>query len=314
LKWSEISIHTTHEATEAVANILHEAGASGVVIEDSEEPGRIHADRFGEIWALDKNDFPVDGVILKAYLPVNSFLIETVKDIDQSISGLSEFGIDAGKNAIQTNEVDEEDWATAWKKYYHPVKISGRFTIVPTWEEYVPVDSDELIIELDPGMAFGTGTHPTTVMCLQALEKYVKPGDTVVDVGTGSGVLSIGAALLGASRVHALDLDQVAVVAAKENIELNHVEEKVEVKHGNLLDSIKEPAEIIIANILAEVIISFSQDAYSILPENGLFIVSGIIGQKRDLVKEDLISKGFDIVESVLMEDWVAIIAQKRSV
>jgi len=314
LKWSEISIHTTHEATEAVANILHEAGASGVVIEDSADPSRIHEDQFGEIWALDKNDFPVDGVILKAYLPVNSFLIETVKDIEQSISGLSKFGIDAGENAIQTNEVDEEDWATAWKKYYHPVKISGRFTIVPTWEEYEPVESDELIIELDPGMAFGTGTHPTTVMCLQALEKYVKPGDTVVDVGTGSGVLSIGAALLGASRVHALDLDQVAVVAAKENIELNHVGETVEVKHGNLLDSVKEPAEIIIANILAEVIISFSQDAYSILPENGLFIVSGIIGQKRDLVKEDLISKGFEIVESVLMEDWVAIIAQKRSV
>ena len=125
-----------------------------------------------------------------------------------------------------------------------------------------------MIIELDPGMAFGTGTHPTTVMCLQALEKYVKPDDTVVDVGTGSGVLSIGAALLGASRVHALDLDYVAVIAAKENIELNQVEDnRRSGNHGNLLDSIKEPANIIIANILAEVIISFSQDAYSILPE-----------------------------------------------
>ena len=314
MKWSEISIHTTNEATEAVANILHEAGASGVVIEDSAEPSRVHEDRFGEIWALNKNDFPADGVILKAYLPVNSFLIETVKDIEQSMRVILRQDLPFFADKIQTNEVDEEDWATAWKKYYHPVKISGRFTIVPTWEEYEPVESDELIIELDPGMAFGTGTHPTTVMCLQALEKYVKPGDTVVDVGTGSGVLSIGAALLGASRVHALDLDQVAVVAAKENIELNHVEETVEVKNGNLLDSVKEPAEIIIANILAEVIISFSQDAYSILPENGLFIVSGIIGQNRDLVKDDLISKGFEIVESVLMEDWVAIIAQKRSV
>lgn len=314
MKWSEIAIHTTHEATEAVANILHEAGASGVVIEDSAEPDRIHEDRYGEIYALDKNDFPVDGVIVKAYLPVNSFLIETVKDISQFIEGLTEFGLDIGKNAIQTNEIDEEDWATAWKQYYHPVKISGRFTIVPTWEEYEPVESDELIIELDPGMAFGTGTHPTTVMCLQALEKYVKPGNTVVDVGTGSGVLSIGAALLGASHIHALDLDEVAVVAAKENILLNKVNEKVTVTHGNLLDSVKEPADIIIANILAEVILSFSQDAYAILPQDGLFIVSGIIGQKRDLVKDDLIDKGFDIVESVLMEDWVAIVAQKRSV
>ena len=171
-----------------------------------------------------------------------------------------------------------------------------------------------MIIELDPGMAFGTGTHPTTVMCLQALEKYVKQGDSVIDVGTGSGVLSIGAALLGASKVQALDLDEVAVQAAKENIALNNVEEVVEVTHGNLLDSIKEPASIIVANILAEVIMTFSEDAYSILPEDGLFIVSGIIAQKRDLVKEDLQSKGFEIIESVLMEEWVAIVASKRGV
>ncbi len=314
MKWSEISIHTSHEATEAVANILHEAGASGVVIEDSEEPDRIHEDRFGEIYDLKKEDFPAEGVIVKAYLPVNSFLIETVKEISESVDELAEYGLDVGLNEVKTSEVDEEDWATAWKKYYHPVKISSRFTIVPTWETYEPVDSDELIIELDPGMAFGTGTHPTTVMCLQALEKYVKHGDSVIDVGTGSGVLSIGAALLGASRVHALDLDEVAVEAAKENISLNKVDTIIEVTHGNLLDSIKEPASIIVANILAEVIMTFSQDAYSILPEDGLFIVSGIIAQKRDLVKDDLQSKGFEIVESVLMEDWVAIIAAKRGV
>ena len=219
-----------------------------------------------------------------------------------------------GKIASRTSEVDDEDWATAWKKYYHPVKISGRFTIVPTWEEYEPVESDELIIELDPGMAFGTGTHPTTVMCVQALEKYVQPGNTVVDVGTGSGVLSIGAALLGASKVHALDLDYVAVRAAKENIELNKVESIVEVTHGNLLESIQIQPDVIVANILADVIISFSQDAHTLLPEGGLFIASGIIGQKRDLVKEDLVSKGFEIIESVLMEDWVAIVARKKGV
>lgn len=314
MKWSEISIHTTHEATEAVANILHEAGASGVIIEDSHEPDRIHEDRFGEIYELKKEDFPEEGVIVKAYLPVNSFLIETVKEISESVDNLIKYGLDVGINLVSTSEVDEEDWATSWKKYYHPVKISERFTIVPTWEDYELVDSDELIIELDPGMAFGTGTHPTTVLCLQALEKYVKKGDSVIDVGTGSGVLSIGAALLGASRVHALDLDEVAVTAAKENIELNKVQEIVEVTHGNLLDSIKKPASVIVANILAEVIMTFSQDAYSILPNDGLFIVSGIIAQKRDLVKDDLVSKGFEIVESVLMEDWVAIIAAKRGV
>jgi ribosomal protein L11 methyltransferase len=314
LKWSEIAVHTTHEATESVANILHEAGASGVIIEDSEEPDRIREDQFGEIYELDKKDFPADGVIVKAYLPVNSFLIETMSEIEQSIAELPDFGLDVGRNEIKTSEVDDEDWATAWKKYYHPVKVSGRFTIVPTWEEYNPVASDELIIELDPGMAFGTGTHPTTVLCIQALEKYIKQDDIVIDVGTGSGVLSIAAAMLGAKKVEALDLDYVAVTAAIENVELNKVETIVEVTHGNLLEKVDTKPNVIVANILADVIMSFSADAASILPDEGLFIVSGIIGEKRDEVKNDLISKGFEIIESVLMEDWVAIIAKKKGV
>lgn len=314
MKWSEIAIHTTHEATEAVANIFHEAGSSGVIIEDSAEPDREREDRFGEIYELDKDNFPSEGVIVKAYLPINSFLIETMKDIERLIAELPNYGLNVGRNEIKTSEVDDEDWATAWKKYYHPVKISGRFTIVPTWEEYEPVESDELIIELDPGMAFGTGTHPTTVLCMQALEKYVQKDDIVVDVGTGSGVLSIGAAMLGAKRVQALDLDFTAVTVAKENIELNNVEKIIEVTHGNLLESVKIQPNIIIANILAEVIMSFSADAATLLPEDGLFIVSGIIGEKRDLVKNDLLEKGFEIIESVLMEDWVAIIAKKKGV
>lgn len=314
MKWSEVAIHTTHEATEAVANIFYEAGASGVIIEDSVEPDRVRDNVFNEIVELDKKDFPSEGVIVKAYLPVNSFLLETMKEIEESVAALPSYGLDIGLNQIKTAEVDEEDWATAWKKYYHPVKISGRFTIVPTWEAYTPVDSDELIVELDPGMAFGTGTHPTTVMCMQALEKYVQKDDIVVDVGTGSGVLSIGAAMLGAKQVHALDLDEVAVIAAGENIKLNKVDDVIQVTHGNLLDSIHIEPQLIIANILAEVIVTFSQDAANLLPEDGLFIVSGIIEEKRDFVKDDLIEKGFEIVESVLMEDWVAIIAKKKGV
>ncbi|WJY28510.1 50S ribosomal protein L11 methyltransferase [Sporosarcina trichiuri] len=314
MKWSEITIHTTNEATEAVANILHEAGASGVVIEDSVEPEREHEDRFGEIYDLDPGDYPSEGVLVKAYLPANSFLKETVQEISESIDKLKEFNLDTGKKAITTTEVDEEDWATAWKKYYHPVKISGRFTIVPTWESYEPVESDELIIELDPGMAFGTGTHPTTVMCLQALEKYVKPEDYVIDVGTGSGVLAIGAALLDAKEILALDLDEVAVAAAKENISLNNCDEKIEVMQGDLLESVNEQADVIVANILAEVIVTFSSDAHELLAPGGLFIVSGIISAKKDLVKEDLIGKGFELVESVVMEDWVALIARKKEV
>lgn len=311
MKWTELSILTTNEAVEAVSNIFHEAGASGVVIEDSTELGKERANQFGEIYALNPNDFPENGVVVKAYLPATSFLVETVEEIKLAIENLINFDINIGENILTTCEVNEDDWATAWKQYYHPVKISERFTIVPTWEEYTPVSTDELIIELDPGMAFGTGTHPTTVMCLQALEKVVRKGDSVIDVGTGSGVLSIAAAMLGAKKVHALDLDEVAVRSARENIELNKVQQIVEVYQGNLLDTVNDQADVVVANILAEVIMTFTDDAFSIVKPGGMFVTSGIIGAKKDAVKQSLENSGFLIEEVLMMEDWVSIIARR---
>lgn len=311
MKWTELSILTTHEAVDAVTNILHEAGASGVVIEDSKELDKERIDRFGEIYALNPADFPKKGVIVKAYLSATSFLAETVEEIKLAIANLVNFDINIGDNVMTMSEVNEEDWATAWKQYYHPVKISERFTIVPTWEDYTPVSTDELIIELDPGMAFGTGTHPTTVMCLQALEKVVAEGDSVIDIGTGSGVLSIGAAMLGAKSVHALDLDEVAVIAARENIALNKVDDTVEVFQGNLLDTVKEPGDVVVANILAEIIMSFTDDAFTIVKPGGLYVTSGIIGAKKEDVKASLQASGFIIEEVLMMEDWVAIISRR---
>ena len=312
MKWSEIAIHTTNEAVEPISNILYEAGASGVVIEDREDLFKEREDRFGEIYQLNPDDYPESGVVMKAYLPGTSFLAETVEGIKEAINNLITYDIDLGLNAVTISEVNEEEWATAWKKYYHPVKISERFTIVPTWEEYEPVSSDELIIELDPGMAFGTGTHPTTVLCIQALEKMVKKGDKIVDVGTGSGVLSIAAALLGASHIEALDLDEVAVRSAIENVELNKVQDIVNVSQNNLLDGINEQQDLVVANILAEVIMSFTDDVATALKPGGVFISSGIISQKKDDVKDALIKSGFEIMETMLMEDWVAFIATKK--
>ncbi|MGM0752230.1 MAG: 50S ribosomal protein L11 methyltransferase [Bacillota bacterium] len=311
MKWSEISILTTNEAIEPISNILHESGASGVVIEDPAELLKEREDMFGEIYQLNPDDYPTEGVLVKAYLPVNSFLGETVDEIKQGITNLVTYDIDIGENKVEISEVNEEEWATAWKKYYHPVKISDKFTIVPTWEDYTPVHSDELIIELDPGMAFGTGTHPTTVMCIQALERIVKKHDTVIDVGTGSGVLSIAAAQLAADNVRAYDLDEVAVRSARLNVKLNKVQQTVTVEANNLLNGVTGQADVIVANILAEIILRFTKDAFELVKPGGFFITSGIIQPKKQEVRDALESAGFIIEEIMVMEDWVAIIAKK---
>ncbi len=311
MKWSEISIHTTQEAVEPVSNILHEAGASGVVIEDPDDLTRSWDTTLGEVYQLSPDDYPNEGVILKAYLPVNSFLGETVDEIKEAINNLLVYDIDLGHNTVSLSEVNEEEWATAWKKYYKPVKVSEHITITPTWEEYEKVAENELVIELDPGMAFGTGTHPTTVLCIQALDKYIRQGDSVLDVGTGSGVLSIASAKLGASEVLALDLDEVAVNSAKLNVKLNKVQDHIQVKQNNLLEHVEEKPDLIVANILAEVIVRMTDDAYETLKPGGTIITSGIIKGKKELVKKSLIESGFVIAETIEMEDWISIIAKK---
>lgn len=303
MKWSEISIHTTQEAIEAVANILHEAGAAGVVIEDPEILGREWKNQFGEIYQLSAADYPTEGVFVKGYLPVNSYLAETVEQIKLAIENLSSYEIEAGPGTLTLTEVQEEEWADSWKQYYKPVRISQRITISPTWEEYTPQHPGEMKIELDPGMAFGTGTHPTTVLCIRALEETIKGGERVIDVGCGTGVLAIAAAKLGASSILALDLDEVAVESARTNVQLNGTAEAIEVGQNNLLDGIEEQADLIVANILAEIILRFVGDAAKCLKPGGVFITSGIITQKEEEVKEELMAHGFEIVETGYLHD-----------
>ncbi len=310
MKWSEICIHTTNEAIEPVSNILHESGASGVVIEDPQDMIREDSG-LGEIIELNPDDYPEEGVYVKAYLPVNSFIGEAVEEIKQSVTHLVSFGIDIGHNNVTLSEINEEDWATAWKKYYKPVKISEKITIIPTWEEYTPVSTDEIIIEMDPGMAFGTGTHPTTVLSIQALEQYLAKEDTVLDVGCGSGILSVASVLLGAKHVHAYDLDDIAVKSTASNAELNQVESKITPRLNNLLDDVTIEADVIVSNILAEIIVRFTDEAYHVIKPGGYFITSGIISGKKDLVKEQLTASGFEITETNKMEDWISIIARK---
>jgi len=311
MKWTELCIQTTNEAVEAISNILHETGASGLVIEDPLDLVKIRNSKFGEVYALNPDDYPEDGVRIKAYLSVNSNLKDAIAEIKQAINNLRTFDIDLGKNEVTLSEVDEVDWATAWKKYYKPLRVSNRITIKPTWEAYEPVNSDEIIIELDPGMAFGTGTHPTTMLSIQALEKYSKIDDVVIDVGCGSGVLSIASAKLGADKIFAYDLDEVAVKSSKMNIELNQLSDKITVKQNNLLDLINLNADLIVSNILAEIIVQFVDDAWNNLKKEGIFITSGIIQNKKELVLDELKVQGFKIIEINESEEWISIIAQK---
>ncbi|KRN54209.1 50S ribosomal protein L11 methyltransferase [Carnobacterium divergens] len=312
MKWTEVSVLTSSEAVEAVSNILVEAGTSGVSIEDLSDFENTPDDGFGQIWALDEADYSKEGVVIKAYFPETIFLPEILPSIQQRILELKTFGLDIGPNEVKTSEVSDTSWATAWKKYYHPLQVTRFMTVVPSWEEYTPKFSDERIIRLDPGLAFGTGTHPTTRLSMQALETSIVGGETILDVGTGSGVLSIASKALGAGDVYAYDLDEVAVRAAKENMDLNDYAKEVQVAANDLLKGISIEADIVMANILAEIILLLIEDAWRVLKPNGLFITSGIIDSKKDTVLEQLLAQGFEIEQVQQMKDWFAIIARKQ--
>lgn len=310
MNWTEVCIHTTREAVESISYVLHEAGLSGLIIEDPLDLIKARDSQFGEIYELNPNDYPEEGVRIKAYLPVNSYLKDSIAEIREEINKLTDYH-DMGKNEITLSEVHEEDWATAWKKYYKPLQVTDNITIKPIWETYEPKRDSEIIIEMDPGMAFGTGTHPTTVLSIQALEKYAEPSNVVIDVGSGSGVLSIAAAKLGAEKVYGYDLDEVAVKSSKSNIAMNELTDKISVKQNNLLQNVDLQADVIVSNILAEIIVKFVDEAWKNLKSKGFFITSGIIETKKETVLEQLKHQGFEIIEVNELEEWISIVAMK---
>lgn len=310
-KWLEICIHTTNEAQEAITNIIEEAGVNGVVIEDPLDLTKERDSFFGEIYELDLGNFPKAGIYIKFYLPREANAEEQIEHIKGKIDGLSSLDIDLGKNQLTSKEIHEDDWANEWKKYYKPVKISEKITIAPTWEKVENMPEGGLLIELDPGMAFGTGTHPTTMQSVRGLEQYVKPNDTMIDVGCGSGVLSIAGCLLGAQKSHAFDIDPVAINSTKINAEINGLSNSVEARENNLLKDIDIQADVIVANILAEIILLCVDDAYRLLKKDGMFITAGIIQKKKEEVIDKMTAAGFSIVEVNELKDWVSIIAKK---
>jgi ribosomal protein L11 methyltransferase len=309
MKWYEMQVNTTDEASDAVSEMLTSIGAGGVAIKD---PFDIRK----ELLKPDTLDYADeeffaslgDEVIIQAYFQDGLDINSLEKEIKEGLENVSKF-LDVGKGYVGYKEVDDEDWSTSWKKYYKPLKLTDRIVIKPTWEEYIK-EHDEIVIEMDPGMAFGTGTHETTQMCSVLLDKYMKDDSRVLDVGCGTGILSIIASKLGAKSVEAIDIDEVAVKVAKENIEINNECSKINVFRGVLSDIKKgeKKYDIIVANIIANVIIDLSSFIPYYLEKDCLFITSGIIKDRKQEVVEACLKNGMTCIEAVETGEWVAMV------
>lgn len=311
MKWTEVIVQTSNEAVSAVSNILQEAGSKGVKIEDAADYKKLRAGQFGEILDLAEIPHIETGALVTGYYPESMPIDDVISQVTQQVKQLSRYGLDASPGKVLQKPLVETQWQTAWKKYYYPVRITRNLTVVPEWKNYQKSFPEEKILKLDPGMAFGTGTHPTTQLCLQALEMFLRGGETLIDVGTGSGVLSIAASKMGANKILAYDLDEVAVQSALDNLQLNPDVKNVTVQANDLLSGIQVQADMIVANILAEIIEPLIPQAKECLKPGGVFITSGIIKEKLPNICQGLKKDNFEIIEILQMKDWRAIVAKR---
>lgn len=286
MDYVEWRLRVPAEAVEAVANLLHEAGSGGVVLDDEVEGS------------------------LRAYFPVDRWP-ELQPELARRIEALQPFF--AGWSAFEagTRRVREQDWANAWKAHFHTQKVGRRLVIRPSWERYVP-EREDIIIVVDPGMAFGTGTHPTTVLCLEALENLTPAGGTVLDLGTGSGILAVAAAHLGADRVDALDIDPVAVRVARENVRRNGVADRVRVSEGEISGCPDGAYDLVVANITADVLAGLTFEFRRVLRPGGILLLSGIIPAGEEKVRGALEEAGFSVADQKEREGWLALLARAR--
>lgn len=306
--WIEVKVVTKPDALEMVQGIFYGLDVKGVAIEDprdilEREQGPLTWD-FADINILEHGG---KAAMVKGYFSVEDDMDEIIEYIKSKLIEIKDMGVDIGEGTVEYIKVNEEDWANNWKKYYKPTKIGENIVVKPIWEEYEA--NGEMVIELDPGMAFGTGTHETTRMCVEALEENVKEDTTVFDIGTGSGILAIAAAKLGAKKVIGVDLDPVAVDSAKENVSFNDLN-NIEILYGNLMDVVTGKADLVVANIIAEIIVVLADDVKNFLVPGGLFITSGIIRERRELVETKLKEKGFKIKEVKEQGEWLCVIAE----
>ncbi len=317
MKWNKITIDTTVEATDMISYELAELGIEGIEVEDHvpltmEERKKMYVDLLPDEIA------PNDGTAkISCYIDPEEDIEALSMKISQMLKEVGQF-LDVGAATLSFGETEDKDWINNWKQFFKPFRLDDTIIIKPTWETVNDQKEGDIIVEIDPGTAFGTGSHETTRLCISQIKRFLKPGDKVLDLGCGSGILSIIALKLGAGKVVGTDIDPNAIIATKENLEVNHIEKGSMIPYeGNLLEDealcekIGEGQyDIVVANILADVIIPLSSIARRFMKEGAYFITSGIINTKEEEVKEAMVKNGFEIVDIIPMGEWVSIVGR----
>ena len=317
MKWKKFTLKTLAEAEDIVIATLAEAGIEGVEIED--KVPRTEKDKEQMFVDILPDAPDNDGI---AYL---NFYLEEDADVDAILPGVQEAleelrqFMDIGEASIAASETEDKDWINNWKQYFKQFYVDD-LLIIPSWEEIKPEDQDRPVIHIDPGTAFGTGMHETTQLCIRQLKKYVKPGDEILDVGCGSGILSIAAVKFGAGHAVMTDLDPCAITATKENMEVNGIgEAQYDVMIGNLIDDKAvqdqvgyEKYDIVAANILADVLVPLTPVIIHQMKKGGIYITSGIIDEKETVVVEAVKAAGLEVVEVNHQGEWVSVTARKN--
>lgn len=319
MKWTKVTIETTTQATDMLSYVLGEYGVEGIEVEDNIPLS--DADKKAMFIDILPELPPDDGVAhVSCYLDEKMDVRDLCGFIGEQMDELSAY-MDVGSGSISIGETEDKDWQDNWKEFFHPFRIEGNILIQPTWTEKEDIRENDIVIHIDPGTAFGTGSHETTRLCAAGLKKYMGPGGTarVLDVGCGSGILSVIALKLGADFVYGIDIDELAVQASRENLELNGLSrEKYCIAKGDVMGDggfASEVAaigqyDIVVANILAEVIIPLSAVIRPFMKDGGVFISSGIIDTKETVVEKALTDHGFTVIDTVHMGEWVSFVAQ----